>query len=349
LVDLRFAEASDLAKIGNFLPELGGSHFHERFPGRTVRDYYQWKYFGNPFGKAWVGIAVSGDRVVSSVSAMPKPLQVRGRRVLAYELGDFLTAPDFRRRGLFSQLVRLVLEKAVHQGAALVYVRPNDTSFPLLMKLGFQEPRQIHQRSYPRPGSWLARKVRIPDGLSKGLGLDALGRCLAAPPVSDAGLEVTPLSRFGRETDHLWEQVGHEYEFLLARESAYLNWRYADSPTPFQIWLAQRDGKPAGYLVGFAGAEQGIAAILDLFASRGDHSAVRALLHCAFREYHRLGVRGIYAWTLAQSPQSAASRSLRRACPLVRGPVLHLAVHARSATPLPESGWHLSPGDFDGV
>jgi GNAT superfamily N-acetyltransferase len=351
-VTLRFAEAADLATLGDFLPELGGAFFRERFPGKTARDFCEWKYFQNPLGPAVVGIAAAGDRVVSTAAAVPKPVQINGVRQLTYELGDFLTAADFRRRGLFSRLVNLVVEETEKRGAPLVYVRPNDTAFALLVKLGFTEPQQIHQRIYAVPGPLLARKLRFPAALSKSVGIDALGRRLLAPARRERGLEVSAISRFGPETDRLWEAARREYAFLLARESDYLNWRYADSPTPFQIWLARRGGRPVGFLIGFIGPEEGVAAILDLFAAPTDHAAAQALLHHAFREFHVQGMRTIYTWTLAHSADSAASRWLRRGCPFVRGARFHLAVRfARGSAPLrlPASGWHIGLGDFDSV
>jgi len=250
-VEVRFAGPEDLVRIGGFLQELGGPYFNQnRFPGKSAHDYYHWKYFGNRLGKAVVGIAIAGERIVSTVAATVKPVQLKGRRLIGYELGDFLTATDFRQRGLFSQLVNMVCSETEARGASLVYVQPNEISFPLLMKLGFAEPLQIQQRHYAVPSSVLARRLHVPAGLISWTGIDDLMGRLAAPRGSDESVRVELISRFDEETDRIWQQAGKDYELLLARENEFLNWRYVDSPTPFQIWLARRKEEPVGFLVG---------------------------------------------------------------------------------------------------
>lgn len=352
-VELRFAGQDDLVAIGEFLQELGGPHFSaNRFPDKPARDYYDWKYFGNPQAKAIVGVAVAGERIVSTVAAIVKPLQVSGRRLIAYELGDFLTASEFRGRGLFSQLVQMVCKETAARGASLVYVQPNEMSFPLLMKLGFAEPRQLHQRHFAMPSSVMARRLRLPAGLISWTGIDDLTRHFATPPSRDRSVSVELISRFDAETDGIWQKAGPEYSLLIVRESEFLNWRYADSPTPFQIWLARREGKPVGYLVGFAGLHERVAEIVDLFTCPHDRDAAQELLHHSFQEFHRQGMRAILAYTISRPPHTMLAELLRRACPLMHQNPLHFSMRTFDSDlmgQLPESGWHLSPGDFDGV
>ncbi len=352
-VEVRFAGPEDLVRIGEFLQELGGPDFNQnRFPGKSAHDYYHWKYFGNRLGKAVVGIAIAGGRIVSTVAATVKPVQVQGRRLICYELGDFLTATDFRQRGLFSQLVQLVCSETAARGASLVYVQPNKISFPLLMKLGFTEPLQIQQRHYAVPSSVVARRLHVPAGLISWTGIDDLMGRLATPRGSDQSVRVELISRFDAATDRIWQQAGKDYELLLARENEFLNWRYADSPTPFQIWLARRNDEPVGFLVGFAGLNDAVGEIVDVFTRPDDGGAAQALLYHSFQEFRQQGMRAILAYTLNGSAHSELGELLRRACPLVRQRPLHFALRCFDsdvAAQLPKSGWHLSPGDFDGV
>ena len=351
-VIFRFAGREDLAAIGEFLRELGGPYFDQkRFPGKSTRDYYEWKYFGNRLGNAAVGVAISDARVVGLVAAMVKPLQVGERRLIAYELGDFLTARDFRKCGLFSQLVEMVCNETKARGASLVYVQPNDISFPILCKLGFAEPQQIHQRSYAVPSRLMARRLHVSPKLIRWTHIDELARYVATPP-GDGNVRVERIMRFDAETDQIWQNARNGYSFLLVRENEFLNWRYADSPTRFQIWTARRGAESAGFLVGFSATEERQSEIVDLFTSAGDRAAARALLHHAFEEFHSQGMRSILAYTLVDSPHSMVGELLRRACPLVRQSPLHFAVRSFDAAvtaQMPVAGWHLSPGDFDGV
>ena len=351
-VEFRLAGREDLAPIGLFLRELGGPYFNEkRFPGKSARDYYEWKYFGNRMGNAAVGIAIADERVVGLVAAMIKPLQVGERRLIAYELGDFLTAREFRQRGLFSRLIEMVCDETKARGASLVYVQPNDISFPILSKLGFAEFQQIHQRSYTVPSRLVARRLNVSPKLISWTHLDDLTRYVAAPP-GNSSVQVERITRFDAETDRIWQNARNGYSFLVVRESEFLNWRYADSPTPFQIWVARRGAEPVGFLVGFAAVDEKIGEIVDLFTAAGERTAARALIHHAFYEFHSQDMRAILAYTIVDSPRSMVGELLRRACPLVRQSPLHFAIRSFDTTVTTQmtgAEWHLSPGDFDGV
>src|SRR6267143_1079277 len=94
--ELRLAEPNDVPGIAKFLLELGGPQFPDRYPGKSPEDFFRWKYFQNPVGDAIVGVAVHRGRFVSAVAGVPKRLAIGAEILLVYELGDFLTAPDFR-------------------------------------------------------------------------------------------------------------------------------------------------------------------------------------------------------------------------------------------------------------
>lgn len=356
-VTFRFTEREDLAAIGEFLRDLGDAYFNEkRFPGKSARDFYEWKYFGNPMGDAIVGLAIADTRVVSMLAAMVKPLQVEERRVTAYEIGDFLTAPEFRKRGLGSRLTEMLYAEMRTRGAALVYGQPNDVSFPVFMKLGFVEPQQIQQRSYAVPSRVISGRLHVSPKLISWTYIDDMMRSVAAP-ASSRSVRVERISRFDAETDRIWEKVRDGYKFVVVREREFLNWRYVDSPTPYQIWLARRGDEPVGFLVGFSGKDERVGEIVDLFTSESDPTAARALLHHAFKEFHSQGMRAILAYTIVNSTRSMLGESmvgklLRRACPIARQKPLHFILRSFEspvAPPLPASGWHLAPGDFDGV
>jgi GNAT superfamily N-acetyltransferase len=349
---IRLARPEDQPSIVELLPELDGASYSERFPGKTCLDFVRWKYSGNPAGEAAVGVALDGHRVVSIVAGTPKHVRIGTDEVLAFELGDFITAADHRKRGLFSALINLVSEAARDRGASFVYVRPNDVSFPILeSRLGFVEPRKLEQRRYVVLSGAIERKLGIPGGLVRALGVDAFmrRRALGSAPSS---ITVEPVRRFIEANDRLWNTTRSEYNFCQVRDSSYLNWRYVDSPTPYWLWAARRGDDMAGYLVAFATRKKPLATIVDFFTHPADDEAASALLSVAFTAMLQAGVQVIQAWTLQSGAQAAPTRLLQRACMFVDQPLLHVAMRplAGQTWPrdLPGSGWHLTGADFDG-
>ena len=353
-VEIRLAEPTDIGQAAAFLVPLGGSGFADRFPGKTPQDFYEWKYLRNPLGNAIVGVATAGNAIVSVVAATPKRIWLSGKMVLAYELGDFLTDENYRKRGLFSKLIELVCREAKTRGAALAYVRPNDVSFPILAgKLSFFEAQRMDGRRFVIPSNTLSRKTGIPASLIHLSGVDGLLRRRCIPRSTGGGVTVDSISRFGDETDDLWARALSGYDFAVVRESSYLNWRFSDCPTPYKMWCARRNGKIAGFLVASASLAAPVGAIIDIFGESNDVEAVRELLATGMNSLLSSGVRLISTWTLQKSAESASHRLLRRAIPFRTKPHLHLAFRIlrplEITLPLPLHKWHFTLGDCDGA
>ena len=347
---VRLAGAQDLSGITQLLPELGGAEYGERFPGQTCADFIRWKYFANPAGEASVGVALDGERVVSVAAGTPKHVWLDGETVLAFELGDFITAADHRGRGLFSALINLVCNTAQERGAAFAYVRPNDVSFPILAsRLAFREPGKIESRRYVALSGAVQRKIGIPAALLRGIGIDTLFRIMTIPRQS-ATIQVESIDRFGAAADELWARTREHYRFSLVRDSKYLNWRYVECTTPYRRWTVCRQKQQAGYLVAFVAEAQPIATIIDLFTHPQDEEAAATLLHVALEDMLRAGAQAVYTWTPQTGGAAAADRLLKRTCRFIHQQ-LHFAMRPlgeHGPQDLPTSAWQLAAGDFDG-
>lgn len=349
----RLACPGDLESIGELLPVLGGPLYSERFPGKTSAEFCRWKYFDNPAGPAAVGVALDGDRVVSVVAGTPKRVRLGAENVLAFELGDFITAAEYRKRGFFSSLMNLVCDSARQRGAAFVYVRPNEVSFPILMsRLSFSEPAQLDVRRYVVLSEALQRKFGMPAVIFRSLGVDWTLRKLVLPAVAKS-IAVGSIDRFDESIDLLWARTQDLYPFSLIRDSKYLNWRYVDCPTPYQRWAARKGDQIVGYLVAVTSRAEPTGMIVDLFTHPEDKEAAAALLRVAIDSMQGERKSVIYTWTLQAGATSAAHQMLKRACSFVDSPGFHMAVRflTDKVGPhnLPITGWQLAAGDFDGV
>jgi predicted N-acetyltransferase YhbS len=348
---LRFATREDIPAVADLLPELAGPHFAERFPSRTAREFFDWKYHQNPSGEAIVGIAESSGRLVATVAAAPTQLQLSNRLVTAYNLGDFLTTPEFRNRGVFSCLVSAVCDEAAARGAAVVYVQPNEQSYPILVRRSFQEPHQFMLRYCVIPSRALARKLRLPLALTTCLRLDAFALRLSLPRQQDRSLVVEPAAGFDPCIDQFWESARRGYRFLIARDHARLKWRFTDCPTPYRIFLARRGGDLAGYITTFVSHATSTAFVVDLFTRADDRAAAVELLRVGLEDLSRQPVHAIHTWTIDSSRPCMIDDQLRRACRL-KWASMHFALRFLGPAPpadLPKEGWHLMAGDFDGI
>ena len=124
--------------------------------GKMIDDRYRtlfrWKHRDNPFGRSFLWVATSDDRVVGVRSFMRwRFVHADGRRIEAARAVDTATHPDFRRRGLFRSLTLEALTAMEREGVQLVFNTPNQESRPANLTLGWtvdgRTPVAIRPRS----------------------------------------------------------------------------------------------------------------------------------------------------------------------------------------------------------
>jgi hypothetical protein len=235
----------------------------------------------------------------------------------------------------------------------MAYVRPNENSFPILTKnLGFAEVRQFDSRRFALPSGRLSKSTGLPVGFWRSVGADSIMQRLALGGRRSTDVRVEPCANFSG-ADSLWESARAGYQFSLVHDQAYFDWRYAACPTPYRIYRASRAGAPSGWVVTFANRGEPLGFIADLFAARGDKETVDALLAACVPDLLQSGCKYVYAWTLKTSGECASHEALGRVCRFYDPERLYIAARGLapgwSAARLPEDGWYLSMGGFDGI
>jgi hypothetical protein len=98
-------------------------------------EYFDWEYRRNPLGRAIIGCGKAPDgTVVTALATVPTPVIFRGTAVMACQLVNGMTHPDYLGRGLFSECGRMVVSELKKAGIALSYGFPNPNSFPSLTR-----------------------------------------------------------------------------------------------------------------------------------------------------------------------------------------------------------------------
>jgi len=143
------------------------------------------------------------------------------------------------------------------------------------------------------------------------------------------------------------------YGAARVRDAAYLNWKYCrHSNLSYRIWLAERGGRVAGYLVFRAPSSsdpERRALVPDFLVANGDADALRPLLARAVHEAS--AEKAVVLSALTTLPWAA--RLMRALGFLPRGEH-HAWVVGGLQGIVPEAlrndaaGWHLCIGDSDG-
>lgn len=210
--------------------ELFPSCFHV---ARSL-EHWHWKYAEHPHGNGHLSLALDrGGQLAAHYGGYPVPYWYKEpgkppRRFLALQMGDTMTSPSFRDagRGQQSLLARTVRH---------FFARHRDDSFGFFY--GFNTgPIQ-------RFCEWFIGGTRV-----EPVGFWRRSPASLTAPSRRYRVEIRP--RLGAGWDRLFQRVAPHYGFLVARDAAYLDWRYLRCPDPgFVILAARKWGRLVGWSV----------------------------------------------------------------------------------------------------
>lgn len=324
--------------------------------GRPMSDaQWRWKAKGRSGPVENVGVAVGADdRPIFQFVGIPCPAVVAGRPRTVMVGADVVTAPAFRRRGVFTSTVRRLFESWRDAGVALVLGLANESAWgSRAAALGYERTFDLRWMIRPvRPERWLARRSRIA-AVARLRALGHLWNRVWTTPAAPPGFSVRLLSTATPEIDTVWMGADVRQRHSLVRDRAWVAWRYCTAPDrDYRLTLAERASVPVGYAsyrVERDEANGRIAVRVPEIFAPGDPLAVRALVRDLMVRATEADAEQIV--TLAV-PGSVVYRELRRSGFLFSPGAYRLeAVRLDPAIPssvLHDAGsWWVAGGDFD--
>lgn len=264
--------------------------------------YYRWMYFDNPAGQAFGCFARHGDRIVSSFAMAPKQMVIGGRTVRIGKTMDMFTDPEYQGMGLIRKCADRVFAEARSNGVAGWYVTPSVNSYPIFRhKWGYAEPFEpIFRARLIDPRAALAA---ISPGLVRLLSprlMTWLGRWPRRQLQLPRGWAASELTRFGAETDELWDAIAATHQVAIVRNAGYLNWRYIDNPDDYSIWGLYQQDRLRGIVVCKQTIRRGLPVgdVVDLVCAKDDAITLRLLVRLAVDRCAAAGCSMVEAWSV---------------------------------------------------
>lgn len=204
------------------------------FPhARRGVDHWRWKYRDAPGGRHLISLAVAaGGRLAAHYGGYPVPYSLveggRRREVLAMQMADTMTHPDFRHvgRGRSALLPRTVRH---------FFARHRDRGFDFFFGFNTGPIQRFCQWFI---GGFLVEPVGF------------WTRSAAAMPPRVRRYRVETVERLDGGWDRFFRRAADHYGSLVRRDAAYLAWRYLSCPDGrFVLLSARRLGRLAGWSV----------------------------------------------------------------------------------------------------
>ena len=251
--------------------------FNRCFKKRIDARALAWRYDGNPHGQA-VSLVTrpAGHPGVSGYACNPRRALVAGDEAtlaVVGETGDVMTDPDWRKRGLFSDLDRAAMAETARQGWALAFGLPNRRSAHIFLELGWERVGTVRPWTFVVRDDAASRAARAQEGRLAGLATPwaawAGRRARAGLRRRAAGIRAERLTSFPEAVLEVAREVEPRFGLMVRRDPAYLEWRFLRAPSGMHRVLGLRDG--AGRFEGYVVVQvprpgEGVGYLVDLLA-----------------------------------------------------------------------------------
>jgi hypothetical protein len=212
----------------------------------------RWKHLDSPFGASSYVCLVEAEGVVGRVMVQPRPLHTATKVFRGGSVNDLLI--DRAHRTTPMNFIKMTKACGDVEGLDLIYHTSNERSYPLYSGL-LRCTTPFSLRAYGFPirlagllSSFFGRRVQIIDGLTAPLRWAIV--VLAAVMQFLAGLRISQCAMSDHELEGLCTKCLRRSGPHLARNNAFLKWRFRDAPLhPASVFRLDRRGRFLGYAV----------------------------------------------------------------------------------------------------
>lgn len=243
---------------------------------------YNWWSLGFTGATSGFTVAEANEKIVGVQPMEIFPYTDGAKQLKGGVLTGVAVHPDFRRRGIFSALVRGCEAEAWRQGAAFVTSMPNERSQPGFVKMGYTDlgRRQLLVRPL-RPCAMGGKALPVLGHLAGAAA--GLGQSMAKRIPSAKGYSVREINSTDTELELLAQKHDELFPGLrMERNSGWWRWRFLESPLRQYRILEVRtpNAKPVGLAAYALDAREKfkVCYLMDLLVA--EEAAVPALVSC---------------------------------------------------------------------
>jgi hypothetical protein len=301
--------------------EEGIKSFFKQYlwPEKTLPDaLYKWKYEENPAGNTLALIGKNQEgAVIASSMFVPWKMSINGTDFNACQWVDLFVAPEYRGQNIVDLTLQQGLKESRASAMPLCFAFPNNNSIPIHKKnngflLGFirryTKPLRVEYLLNRIPSLFLlpiGERVRVRGLIIKIISffLNIILRLISKETycLNLSGFKFEKAQSCGKEFDKLWQRCRNALgkKIGVCKDSAYLSWKYANSPNKNRQIYALKKGET---LCGFAALESTpeIGYIVDILAE--SQNALNCLIAGSIRHFRSRGKNSAVFTTLENHP-----------------------------------------------
>ncbi len=101
-------------------------------------DFFKWKYFDNPHGKAIVSGIYDKDILIASGAMIPEKFNYNNEQLLIYKCTDLMVHPLYQKQGLASRINKKLKQIIIDKNTPFIYTLCSKKATPSFVKNGWK-------------------------------------------------------------------------------------------------------------------------------------------------------------------------------------------------------------------
>ncbi len=328
---------------------------HPNPDGERLIRQWDWKYDANPFNRdpePYILLMREGPEIIGMLGSMPLRFWIGGREQWVSHSCDWAMHPKHRDRGLARMLVKqhridrpLRFSWQNEKSYERSQQRPDTRTVRIVPLVKPLDTARVLERA---TGNRLLSRL----GAAVSVGVERLAHARAGLTVMP-GISVNEADGFDQRFDDLSQRMRERHGVMVARDRAYLQWRFGSRPDArYTVLLATRSADVVGYLVLRCAEEEGTrwGYLVDFLVEDASAGVFSLLVEHALRRFREERVAAVSCRTTVPAYRWALYR--RGFYPFFWGRRGYMRININTPDPAVQifgevRQWHVTMGDGD--
>ena len=207
-------------------------------------NYIRWQYNENPQGKAIVVLCFDEEKedfIIGQETIIPTELNIGNTIVKTSISVNSIVHSEYRRRGIFSELLSLLPDIALKEDIGSVYTAPNSISHNAFLKEGWKEIARL---------PLLVRILKPSNYFNNVLKIFLRPIDFFYKIYSKDLLKIEEYNGDFNDFKHLTTKLPNRIKISLNRNQQYLQWRYNNHPTrKYTTHVVRKESELIAYII----------------------------------------------------------------------------------------------------
>jgi hypothetical protein len=284
-------------------------------------DHWYWKSRDTPVDINQIVIAETEDgKIIGASQAIFKRTKIGENIYIVRKGAGIAVHPDYRRMGVYSNIVRFRDERRNETGAVMTYAL---TDNPIIIRTKKGDSGETPEQEFPPIKHFIKiqqmdkflsylesygkidkiRSLQVQIGYNVLNIINKIRKALVPELKTDKEAQILEIKKFDNRINDLWYAVKNDYYWITEKKEDYLNWRYCDKRSGNnKVWIAQVNENIEGYIavkVNKLDPDHPIGYIMELMSERNDGYIISKLIEKAVIYLIEQEVDAIYYCTIS--------------------------------------------------